>query len=186
MIFEVLQITISRGHFSMKWSRIVLSIVSIAVVGLMALGIAPTPAFAATTATANLSIGASVTATCIVGTTAVSFGSYSGTVVSTSGAVSVTCTNSTTYTVSLNQGSTSGGAVNARLMAGPSSATLGYALYKDSGMTALWGDGTNSTVTVAGTGNGQAQSLPVYGQIPAAQYPTPGGYSDTVVATVTY
>ena len=169
----------------MKGSKAVLSLVSIAVVGFLALGIASTRAFA-TAATANLSIGASVTATCVVGTTAVSFGSYTGTVISTSGAITVTCTNSTGYTVSLNAGSTSGGAVNARLMSGPSSATLGYALYKDSGMTALWGDGTTGTATVTGTGGGSAQSLPVYGQIPAAQYPTPGGYSDTVVATVTY
>jgi spore coat protein U-like protein len=117
----------------------------------------------------------------------VSFGSYTGTVISTSGAISVTCTNSTSYSVSLNQGSTTGGAVNARLMAGPSSATLGYALYSNSGMTTIWGDGTNGTSVVGSqTGNGTAQSIPVYGQIQAGQYPTPGSYSDTVVATVTY
>ncbi|WP_277971552.1 spore coat protein U domain-containing protein, partial [Sphingomonas echinoides] len=33
---------------------------------------------------------------------------------------------------------------------------------------------------------GSSQSLNVYGRIPAGQLPTPGAYSDTLTATITY
>jgi spore coat protein U-like protein len=39
---------------------------------------------------------------------------------------------------------------------------------------------------VSGTGNGNAQTLTVYGQLPAGQYVTPGAYADTITATITY
>jgi spore coat protein U-like protein len=169
----------------MKWSKSVLSIASIAVLGILALGITSTPAFAAST-TANLGISANVSATCVAGTTAVQFGPYTGaTSVSAIGAVTVTCTNSTTYTVSLNAGNGSTATVAIRQMQN-GSALLNYALYKDSVMSILWGDGTTGTFTVAGTGNGQAQPISVYGQIPALQYPTPGSYVDSVLATISY
>ncbi|WP_436088976.1 spore coat protein U domain-containing protein [Pararhizobium sp. LjRoot255] len=38
----------------------------------------------------------------------------------------------------------------------------------------------------SGTGTGVAQSVPVYGRVPAPTTPTQGLYSDTIVATVTY
>ena len=66
-----------------------------------------------------------------------------------------------------------------------SSNTLNYTLYSDSGRTAVWGQ-TIGTDTVAGTGNGSAQSVSVYGRIPGGQAPVPATYSDTITATVTY
>jgi spore coat protein U-like protein len=70
-------------------------------------------------------------------------------------------------------------------MTGPSSALLGYKLFSNSGYTTNWGN-TVGTDTVAGIGTGTAQSLSVYGQLPAGQFVRPGNYTDTVIATVTY
>lgn len=66
-------------------------------------------------------------------------------------------------------------------MTGPAGATLAYALYQDSAHTINWGN-TVST----GTGNGSAQTLTVYGEVPAGQSVTPGAYTDTITATITY
>ena len=72
-----------------------------------------------------------------------------------------------------------------RSMTGPAAALLGYGLFKDASHTINWGV-TVGTDTVAGTGNGLAQPITVYGQIPAAEYVQAGAYSDTVTATITY
>jgi spore coat protein U-like protein len=99
--------------------------------------------------------------------------------------VQVTCTNTTPYNVGLNPGTAIGATVTTRKMTGPASATLNYALTQDSGHVTNWGQ-TVGTDTVAGTGNGSAQTLTVYGILAAGQYPAPGAYSDTITATVTY
>jgi spore coat protein U-like protein len=70
-------------------------------------------------------------------------------------------------------------------MTGPGGATLSYAMYQDSGHTTNWGN-TVGTDTKSGTGNGSAQTLTVYGNLAAGQYPAAGSYSDTITATVTY
>jgi spore coat protein U-like protein len=62
---------------------------------------------------------------------------------------------------------------------------LNYGLFSDAAWTTNWGN-TSGTNWVTGTGNGAAQPLTVYGQIPAAQYVTPGSYSDTITVSVTY
>lgn len=64
-------------------------------------------------------------------------------------------------------------------------ATLNYALYRDSGHTNNWGN-VVGTDTLAGIGSGLLQTLTVYGRLSGAQFPTPGVYSDTVTATLTY
>jgi len=64
--------------------------------------------------------------------------------------------------------------------------TLEYNLYTDAGRTTVWGDGTASSVTAAGTGSGAQQSLTVYGRIPASQSVPAGSYSDTVTATINF
>jgi spore coat protein U-like protein len=70
-------------------------------------------------------------------------------------------------------------------MTGPGSATLAYSLAQDSGHATNWGN-TVGTDTEAGTGNGSAQSLAVYGQVAAGQYVAPGAYADTITATISY
>jgi spore coat protein U-like protein len=64
-------------------------------------------------------------------------------------------------------------------------ATINYSLYQDSGRATLWGN-TVGTNTVAGTGNGAAQTLTVYGRVPVQAAPAVGTYADTVQLVVTY
>jgi spore coat protein U-like protein len=150
---------------------------------LLALVLGPRTADAAT-ATTTFAVSATVQATCLVSATPMSFGTYTGAVVNTTSTVSVTCTNTTTYNVGLSAGLATGATVTARQMTGPSSAVLGYSLFSDSSRSVNWGQ--TGTETVAGTGNGSSQALTVYGQTTAGQYVTPGSYTDTITATVTY
>ena len=154
---------------------------SIAVIGMAA---ASVPAVAST-ATTTFNVTATVQATCLISANNLGFGTYSGSVIATTTTLSVTCTNGTTYNVGLNAGTAAGATVTTRAMTGPGAATLSYALYQDSGHSTNWGN-TVGTDTKSGTGNGSAQSMTVYGNLTANQYPTPGSYSDTITATITY
>jgi len=174
----------------MQYSNTVKSALSAAVLGFLSLGLASTSASAqANPANTTFGVSATVLKDCIVSASAMGFGSYSGAVDTPTSTITVTCTNTTTYTIALNAGTTSGAAVNARLLAGQGTAagaTLAYALYSNSAMTTIWGDGTHSTSTVGGTGSGSAQPYTVYGQIAAGLYVTPGSYTDTITVSVTY
>jgi spore coat protein U-like protein len=139
----------------------------------------------AATATTTFSVTATVAATCTVTATNLAFGSYTGVPVNATSTVSVTCTNTTPYNVGLDAGTSPGATVTTRKMTGPGGATLGYALYQDSAHSINWGN-TVGTNTESGTGNGSPQALTVYGQVPAGQFVSPGAYTDTITATVTY
>jgi spore coat protein U-like protein len=137
------------------------------------------------TFTGTIKVTSTVSAYCELSATALSFGTYSGAVLKVDSALIATCTNTTPYNVGLIQGTASGATVTTRKMTGPSSSLLNYTLFSNSGLTTNWGN-TVGTSTLAGTGNGSAQTLTVYGEIPAAQYVRPGSYSDTITATITY
>jgi spore coat protein U-like protein len=137
------------------------------------------------TAQTTMTVTAVVQPNCQLSAATLSFGTYSGALIDATSIISVTCTLTTTYNVGLNAGTASGATVTNRSMTGPSSALLRYQLFSNSGHTVNWGN-TVGTDTVSGTGTGLAQSLTVYGQIPAGEYATPGSYSDTITATVTY
>src|SRR5215469_4317123 len=138
----------------------------------------------AATATTTFAVTATVQATCLITANPLAFGTYTGAQIATTTTVQATCTNTTPYNVGLNPGTATGATVATRKMTGPASATLNYSLYQDSAHTINWGQ-TVGTDTEAGTGNGSAQSLTIYGLLPAAQYPGPGSYTDTITATVT-
>ena len=168
----------------MKCSTVLKSSLVTTAVVCLALVLDPKQA-APTTATATFTVSASVTATCLISATTLNFGTYAFVADPVSSTISVTCTNATTYNVGLSAGTATGATVTTRKMTGPGGALLGYGLFSDSGHATNWGN-TVGTDTVAGTGNGVAQSLTVYGQIPAGQYVTAGSYSDTITATITY
>lgn len=143
------------------------------------------------TATGTLSVTANVVDTCTVAATGnlLAFGAYTGALNNTNGSLSLTCTDGDTYTVALNIGTGSGATFTNRVLTNPSPAgTLNYNIYTTAGRTVVWGDGTGTTATVAGTGTGALQTLTVFGQIPAGQTATvtPGNYTDTVTITVTF
>jgi spore coat protein U-like protein len=58
-------------------------------------------------------------------------------------------------------------------------------MYSDASRTVNWGN-TSGTDTVAGTGNGSAQVLTIYGRVPAQTTPAPATYNDTVTVTINY
>ncbi len=136
-------------------------------------------------ATTTFTLTAVIQATCSITATALAFGNYSGTALTSNATVTVTCTNTTPFDIGLNAGSASGATVTSRKMTGPLSATLSYSLFRDSALTQNWGN-TVGTDTLHATGNGTGTPYTVYGQIPAKLFATPGVYNDTVVATVTY
>jgi len=139
----------------------------------------------AATATTTFQVTATVQATCLISATALAFGTYTGSLITATSTISVTCTNTTPYNVGLDAGLATGATVTTRKMQGPSGALLAYALYRDAAHTNNWGN-TVGTDTQSGTGNGSAQALTVYGQLAASQYVTPGSYSDTITATISY
>ncbi len=70
-------------------------------------------------------------------------------------------------------------------VSGAPAVLLNYGLYQNATHATNWGT-TTGTDTVPGTGNGAAQVLNVYGQIPAGQLIAAGSYADTITATITY
>jgi spore coat protein U-like protein len=137
------------------------------------------------TATAQFSVTATVQASCLISATSLNFGTYADSLINATSTLTVTCTKTTTFNIGLNAGAATGATVNNRSMTGPASALLGYELFSDAGRTLNWGV-TVGINTVAGTGSGTAYPITVYGRIPAAESATPGTYSDTITATVTY
>lgn len=145
----------------------------------------------ADTAVAPLDVTATVQKSCELTTQPVAFGSFkpatTGTV-DAAGAVRVTCTVTTPYTVDLgtgNQSSTFGTRAMASNIAANSD-TLAYNLYLDSNRTQVWGDTTESTVNASGVGSGAQVSHTVFGRVSKNQFVTPDNYADVVTVTVSY
>jgi spore coat protein U-like protein len=145
--------------------------------------VSPTGQF--TTSTSNFNVGATGSSACAISANPLAFGAYSGSLVNSSSTITATCTGGTPYNVGLNAGTATGATVTTRRMTGPAGALLGYKLFTNSSHITNWGN-TVGTNTEAGTGTGLAQSLTVYGQIPAGQSVNPGAYSDTIIVTLTY
>ncbi|GAK26782.1 Csu type fimbrial protein [Serratia liquefaciens] len=96
-------------------------------------------------------------------------------------ALSIICTDGTTYDVAANLGSNADD--QQRQMANGSS-RLPYNLFSDSVRSTQI---ANGTPFASGTGNGLSQNINIYGRIPAGTaLPSPGNYLDTVTLTVTY
>lgn len=154
----------------------------------------PLPAVAAVysngSATSTFTVTLTIQAGCSITSAPLSFGTVSSlsTALTATTTLAVTCTNTTPYNVGLSAGTTTGSTTSARLLAGATSGnttTVGFGLYQDTQHTTNWGS-TQGTDTVSGTGNGTAQSLTVYGQVPtsAGAIPRPDTYSTSITATV--
>ncbi|MEI9994815.1 MAG: spore coat U domain-containing protein [Rhizomicrobium sp.] len=149
------------------------------------LGAAPAWAGQATT---TLAVSATVQSSCAVSAGNLAFGNYtaaSATPNDVTSSISVTCTSGLAYTVALDGGTTTT-TVNARAMTDGATHNLTYALYTNNTHATLFGDGTLSTQTASGTGNGAAQTISVFGRIPVSQFVTAGSYTDTVGVAVNY
>jgi spore coat protein U-like protein len=139
-------------------------------------------AYAATTG-ASFNVTATVLTTCAASAGGdLAFGNYSAAQIDATTTVSVTCTSGGSYTVGLNDGANFS-TPNRRMLHGTVD-YLNYELYKETGRTNRWGNAGGELVS--GTGSGSAQSLTVYGRLPAAQTLIAGAYTDLITVTVTY
>jgi spore coat protein U-like protein len=109
--------------------------------------VAARPALAGT-ATSTFAVSATVISACTVSGSTLSFGTTvnplsTATPLYASSTLTVTCTNTSPYTVALNAGANAGGASNfsARAMKSGGN-SIGYQLYQDTGHSTVWGDGT--------------------------------------------
>jgi spore coat protein U-like protein len=143
----------------------------------------------AATVTGTLAVTATVSTNCLFNTSTMAFGTYDPIVTNktsplrVTGDVNITCNPGTTATISLGTGLYSAFASGTtRALKDSASDYVSYDLYTSSAYTTVW----NTTNTVNATGTGSAQSVSVYGDVPAAQGKPTGSYSDTVAVTVTF
>lgn len=164
-----------------------------------------TMASASGSATADLSVQATILSSCAVTTTPVGFGAYDPGQAGDNqaqGAVTLICTAGTIPTVSLANGQffaqagktsqgattpakTTSGVTITRAM-GNSGSFLGYDLFADTSYATIWN--STNTISPGAIGSNQPVILTVYGDIPAKQTQALNGgtYSDSVMVTVTW
>jgi spore coat protein U-like protein len=132
------------------------------------------------TATANVVRG------CAIATTDMNFGSYpalpTAPTSSATSTITVTCELDDTYTIGLDDGSNSLGALRRMARVVLPVAYLNYGLYQDAAYFQIWRD--TGPTRVSGVGTGFPQVYTVYGQLPGAQVVPVGTYVDTVTVTV--
>jgi spore coat protein U-like protein len=136
--------------------------------------------------------GQAGTPVCTVATSGLAFGSYNplpGTSADTNGTISVTCSgaagDTAAYTITITAGL---GSFSARKMVSGGD-SLTYNLYKDSGCTQVWGDGTASTSTVSDSVTLTSSSLTtnyvVYSRIAGGQRSARAhAYSDSLLVVI--
>jgi spore coat protein U-like protein len=90
------------------------------------------------------------------------------------------CTNTTPYSIALDNGQNGTSPTGRMMVNGAGSIT--YGLYRDSSRSTIW----STASPFAGTGTGSAQTIPVYGRVPPQNTPAAGTYTDSVVATIIY
>lgn len=118
---------------------------------------------------------ATVVKSCVISDGRLSFGQYSTVdnarvpLDAESVGVTVTCVSDTAYKVY------STTATKALVKSG-GGATLAFQLYSNAGRTVVLPT-SNTSGAIAGTGNGYAQAITIYGRIPAGQKPQAGNYS---------
>lgn len=123
----------------------------------------------------------------------IDFGTVDASAINLTGnsSISVTCSKKTPYSVGLlpSNNNTSGAGSMAALNVAPvtgNTDAVPYQLRSVSTAGTNWGS-TVGTGAVAGTGNGTAQSIPVFATIPGTgANVTPDSYIDTVTVQVTY
>ena len=142
------------------------------------------PCTAGASTTVPFRVRATVVNNCVINASNLAFGTSSVLTgaVRANAALSVQCTANNAYRISLNGGLN--GNVAARRMR---NVTTGETvLYAISGTLdgPAWGDGSQGTSMVTGTGTGAVQSVPLFGSVPKQATPSPGDYKDTVTATI--
>lgn len=161
---------------------------------LLALGAALPGSASAGSASANLSVTATVAASCSIATAPVSFGTYDPTGagnLNATGSVSITCTLGAIPTITLGLGANASGATR-RMSNGTS--YIEYELYQPSTVVAgapcaytqVWGTSGLAVFTPVAAISNATRTYNVCGQAAQGQNVTTGTYTDTVTATVNF
>jgi spore coat protein U-like protein len=134
----------------------------------------------------TLQMLATINASCTIATRDLQFGTVDASrakPIDVSTSISVTCTNTTPYSISIGPG-LGGGVTGARdrKMKGPGGAELTYGLYTDPARLFGW----DSAQGVSARATGSPQSHAVHGRVNPLQSAPAGVYRDTVVVTVHY
>ncbi len=178
-------------HFSRWVQNFAIAIFSLA----MLCSLTAQPASAGT-ATATLTVTASIASTCTINAATLAFGAYDPVVVNKTvnldqiTTIGFTCTLGSTGTIDIDKGANSTGTTpnfQRRLTDGatPTAHFLNYNLYQDAAHTTLWGTTTSGTAE-ANAGLGVAQTTNLYGRIPSGQNGTNGSYTDSATMTITF
>lgn len=164
---------------------------SLGVYGLVVAGAITVPApVLAASATATLSVSATVANNCTITTSSLAFGAYepvgANTTASldTSSTVTVACTKGASATIGLNLGTNASGGT--RRLADGTGGYLSYEIYQDSGRTTVWGNGGADLLAPGVAPSKAPRNFTVYGRIAGSQDVPAGSYTDTVTATVNF
>jgi spore coat protein U-like protein len=143
----------------------------------------------------SFTVSVTIAASCTISATPLAFvspGALTANVDQTS-SISITCTNTTPYTVGLDNGVNFSSGTRRMKDTGAGTTFVNYGLYTDSAHTNAWTTTTTTTTCTGGantcaigTGTGSNQPITVYGRIPPQTAPAPATFQDTVTATVTY
>ena len=143
------------------------------------------PAQASTTTTGTMAVSTTVSATCTVSAGNMTFAAYTGSLITATSAISVNCTNGTTYTVSFNDTPDS---------------TPAYYLVRSGGSSATASDRievtftngsstmTSAAATITGTGTGSSAAAgTITGTLAGSQTgKTAGSFSKTMTLNLAY
>lgn len=143
----------------------------------------------AATSTGTLSVTATVNSVCLISNGTLAFGGYdptAATALDAATTLTLTCTLGTPYNIGMAAGSGAGATVTLRQLTSGAN-TLGYRLFRDAARTLNWGN-TVGTDTLSGTSSATvlANTINVYGRIPANEAAPTGSYTDSVTVTVTF
>lgn len=153
----------------------------------LAAGAGIAPALAGS-ASSTMTTSATVVNDCTIGSAsmpALNYDPAQGTGLTVTGSISITCTNGATATVALDFGQNPNGTTNRQMFDATVSGYLPYNVYQDSAYGTLWGS-TSGVNTLAVTGTGSSQSVPVYLKANPTVGAKAGSYTDTIGVTVTF
>jgi spore coat protein U-like protein len=145
----------------------------------------PSCASIASQSALSFAVNADLPSSCSATATNLNFGELSNFAASldATSTINVLCTNTTPYHVRLD-GGTSGSGVTQRAMALGAN-KINYGLFRDAARTQNWG-ATDGVDTVTGTGTTSSVGHTVHGRIPPQPRKPQGGYSDTIVVTISF
>jgi spore coat protein U-like protein len=155
----------------------------------------PPTASMANTATANITVTATVANVCSVTATTLAFGAYDGLIQNATAPLNIlnavltyACNKGTAPNIGLDAGqnATHASGTTRAMKATTTANYLSYELYSNSTYTSVWGNSSPSWVSQTAALSHANQTVAIYPQIPAGQDAVSGSYADTITATINF